>query len=160
MASFKGKTDIEWRVDLDAPTIEEIKQDHGVNLVSLESDPLGPMRNDPMLLVTVISTLCREQIDQRKMTPVQFAKQLPTPPDSMLEALQGAVIGFFPSGRASHVREVLEKFGLMNEKTDQLATAKMQQILDNPQVMKSLNAKADEVISDAIKKMTDRSPGT
>jgi len=160
MASFKGRDGSEWRVELDAPTIEEIKADHGVNLVNLETDPLGPLRNDPMMLVTVISALCREQIDAKKLTPREFAKQLPSPPDAMLDAVRDAVISFFPSGRASHIREVLEKFGQMNEKTDQLTTAKMDQVLNNPKVMAALDTKADEAIEKAIGNILGQSAGT
>jgi hypothetical protein len=160
MATFKGRTGTEWQVELDAPTIEEIKQDHGVNLVNLDKDPLGSLRNDPMLLVTVISALCREQIDAKQMSPVQFAKQLPSPPDAMLDALRDAVVNFFPSGRASHVREVLSKFDQMSEKTDQLATAKMQQVMDDPKVMQTLDAEADRVITETLASLMGQSAGT
>lgn len=160
MATFKGRNGIEWRVELDAPTIEEIKQDHGVNLVNLEKDPLGSLRGDPMLLVTVISALCRDQIDAKQLSPVMFAKQLPSPPDAMLDALRDAVIGFFPSGRASHVREVLAKFDQMSDKTDQITAAKMQQVMDDPKVMKTLNSKADEVIAEALSQLLGQGAGT
>jgi len=160
MATFKGRTGTEWRIELDAPTIEEIKQDHGVNLVNLEKDPLGSLRNDPMLLVTVISALCREQIDAKQLSPVQFAKQLPSPPDAMLDALRDAVVNFFPSGRASHVREVLMKFDQMSDKTDQITTAKLQQVIDDPKVMQTLNTKADEVIAAAMASIMAQSAGT
>ena len=160
MATFKGRNGIEWRVELDAPTIEEIKAEHGVNLVNLENDPLGPLRHDPMLLVTVISALCREQIDAKSLSPKEFAKQLPAPPDPMLDALRDAVISFFPSGRSSHVQEVLEKFGQMSEKTDQLITAKMDQVLQNPKVIATLGTKADEAINKAIESLLARNVGT
>jgi hypothetical protein len=159
MASFKGKGGIEWLIELDAPTIEAIRQDHSVSLVNLESDPLGPLRNDPMTLVTVIAAICREQIDSKSMTPVQFAKQLPSPPDAMLDALRDAVIGFFPSGRASHVREVLMKFDQMASKTDELAAAKMQQVMDDPKVMKTLGEKADQVIDQTMARIMAPSAG-
>lgn len=160
MASFKGKTGIEWRVELDAPSVEEIRTEHHVNLVNLDNDPLGPLRGDPMLLVTVISTLCREQIETKNLSPVQFAKQLPTPPDAMLDALRDAVISFFPSGRASHIQEVLEKFGQMKEKTDQLTVAKMDQVLRDPKVMAALNVKVDDQIEKTIQSLLGQNPGT
>jgi hypothetical protein len=160
MASFKGRDGTEWRVELDAPTIEEIKTDHGFNLVNLENDPLGPLRNDPMMLVTVISALCRDQTEAKKLTPREFAKQLPSPPDAMLDALRDAVINFFPSGRASHVREVLEKFGQMSEKTDQIASAKMAQVLNNPKILKALDTKADEAINKAVERLLAQNAGT
>lgn len=160
MASFKGRDGIDWRITLDAPTIEEIRSEYGISLVDLEKDPLGKVQADPMLLVTIISTVCRDQIDERKLSPREFAKQLPSPPDPMIEALRDAVISFFPSGRASHVREVLAKFDQMSEKTNQIAVLKMQQILDDPKTTKTLNAKADEEITKAMTKLTGQSAGT
>ena len=159
MATFKDQKGNDWAVKLDAPTIEEIRQDYSVNLVGLDKDPLGPLRNDPMQLVTVISVLCRDQVAAKGLSPVEFAKLLPSPPDPMLDALRDAVICFFPSGRASHIQEVLAKFDAMAAKTDELAAAKMQQVMDDPKVMRELNQKADRVIKEAIEKM-GQSPGT
>lgn len=154
MASFKDRKGNEWIIQLDAPTIEEIRDDHGISLVNLDSDPLLKLRNDPMVLVACVSVICRDQQKERGLTPLDFAKVLPSPPDAMLDAVRDAVIGFFPSGRASHVREVLAKFDQMATKTDELAQAKMTQVMDNPKVMAALNHQADEVITKAIEKLT------
>jgi hypothetical protein len=78
----------------------------------------------------------------------------------MLDALRDAVVNFFPSGRASHVREVLSKFDQMSEKTDQLATAKMQQVMDDPKVMQTLDAEADRVITETLASLMGQSAGT
>jgi len=154
MAGFTDRKGNQWRVELDAPTISEIRDEHGVNLVGFEADPLGPLRNDPMKLVTVIAAICREQISEKALSPTEFARLLPSPPDSMLDAVRDAVIGFFPSGQASHRLEVLAKFEQMASKTNDLATVKMQQILDDPEVMKTLDDKANRVIKQAIQKMS------
>jgi len=154
MAGFTDRKGNQWRVELDAPTISEIRDEHGVNLVGFEADPLGPLRNDPMKLVTVIAAICQQQISEKALSPIEFARLLPSPPDSMLEAVRDAVIGFFPSGQASHRLEVLAKFEQMASKTNDLATVKMQQILDDPEVMKTLDDKANRVIKQAIQKMS------
>lgn len=153
MASFKDRSGHAWQIDLDAPTVEAIRDEHSVNIVDLDKDPLGPLRNDPMKLVAVVSLLCRDEIAEKKLSPKQFAKLLPAPPDPMLDAIRDALINFFPSGRASHIREVLLKFDQMGAKTDELAAVKMQQLMDDPKVDRVLNAKADRVISQAIEKM-------
>ncbi len=80
----------------------------------------------------------------------EFKKSLPSPPDAMIDAVREAIIGFFPTGRASHVREVLTKFDEMNAKTDDLAVLKMKELLSNPGTMNRLNAKADEEIAKAM----------
>lgn len=134
MATFsgKGESPIQWRVELDAPTIEEVNQKHSINLVDLEKDPLSQIRSDPMKLVSVIYLVCQDQIEQVGLEPRQFAKQLPSPPDPMLDALREAIIGFFPSGRASHVREVLAKADEMAREMDKIAIEQMQAVLDDP----------------------------
>lgn len=150
MASFKDRKGSDWQIQLDAPTVDEIRTDHGVNLVGLDADPLGKLRNDPEKLVTIISVICREQIAEKSLSPVQFAKLLPSPPDPMYDAVRDAVIGFFHSGRASHILGVLTKFDQMAGKTDELAQAKMQQIMDDPKVMQRLRQKADRAIDQEI----------
>jgi hypothetical protein len=161
MASFKDRKGNEWQVQLDAPMIEEIRDDHGISLVNLDSDPLLKLRNDPMVLVACVSVICRDQQKERGLTPMDFAKVLPSPPDAMLDAVRDAVIGFFPSGRALHVREVLAKFDQMGAKTDEIAQAKMAQVMDDPKVMTAINRQADQVIAEAIQRMTtDQKLGT
>jgi hypothetical protein len=86
---------------------------------------------------------------------------MPSPPDAMLDAVRDAVIGFFPSGRALHVREVLAKFDQMAAKVDAIAESKMAQVMANPKVMSAIDKKADRLIETAIGKiMTDQSAGT
>jgi hypothetical protein len=163
MATFKDRKGNEWLVELDAPTIEEIRADHGVNLVNLETDPLLRLRNEPLVLVASVSVICRDQAKERNLSPNEFAKLMPSPPDAMLEAVRDAVIGFFPSGRASHVREVLAKFDQMGAKTDQIAESKIAQLMEDPKVMAAINRKANQVVDQAIAKMeteTDQNPGT
>lgn len=153
MASFKDRKGQDWKIELDAPTVEELRADHQINLVALDRDPLGPLRNDPMLLVTAVAVLCREQSADRGLSPVQFGKLMPSPPDSMLDAIRDAVISFFPSGRSSHIREVLSKFDQMASKTDEMAELKMQQVLSDPRLATKLKQKADLVIDQEIEKL-------
>jgi hypothetical protein len=160
MPSFKDRKGNDWQVQLDAVIIQEIKEDHGISLVNLESDPLLKLRNDPMALVACVSVICRDQQKEMGITPMDFAKLLPSPPDAMLGAVRDAVIGFFPSGRASHVREVLAKFDQMSATTDRLAETKMAAVIDNPKTMAILDAKADEIMEKAMKELQTMHVGT
>ncbi len=154
MASFTDRKGNAWTVQLDAPTIEEIREDHKIDLVNLESDPLLKLRNEPMVLVACVSTICRDQAAELKLSPMEFAKLMPSPPDAMLDAVRDAVIGFFPSGRALHVREVLAKFDQMAAKVDEIAETKMAQVMANPKVMSAIDKQADRLIETAISKLT------
>lgn len=166
MASFKDRKGNEWLVELDAPTIEEIRADHGVNLVSLETDPLLRLRNEPLVLVASVSAICRDQAKERNLSPNEFAKLMPSPPDVMLEAVRDAVIGFFPSGRASHVREVLSKFDQMGAKIDAIYLEEIDLATNDPQTTKVISQKAKKIRARALRDMemtmvteTDKSPG-
>jgi len=161
MASFKDRKGSVWSVELDAPTIEEIRADHGLNLASLETDPLLRLRNEPLVLIACASVICRDEMKERSLTEMEFMKLLPRPPDDVLNAIRDAVIGFFPSGRASHVREVLAKFDQMATKTDEIAESKIAQLMTDPKVMAAIDQKADQVIDQAVAAMmTGPSAGT
>lgn len=153
MAKFKDRDGHEWEVNLDALVLEEIEENHQVDLVNLEKDPVSRLRNDPKTLVAIIHTICRDQIDELGLEPRQFAKRLPAPPDPMLEAVENAIVDFFPSGRASHVREVLTKYEEMATKTDELARAKIRKLLDDPATFRKVDQKADQEIRAAMKEI-------
>jgi hypothetical protein len=160
MATFKDKTGQDWTVSLDPVIADEIKQDHGIELTNLANDPLLKLRTEPAVLYAVILVICREQMEERNLTREQFLKRLPMPPDLILTGIEEGITSFFPSGRHSHVREVLASYANMGQKTDELTTAKMRSMMDNPQTMKLLSAKADREIETAIKSLTDSPVGT
>lgn len=123
--------------------------------------------------MAVIHLICESQISERNLSPTEFAKLLPQPPDPLLEAIKEAVIDFFPSGRASHVREVLTKFDEMASKADEIVLAKikkmqpqiiekMTQKADDPRLMEAFSEAADENWDEAMKKVFPHlsEPGT
>jgi len=160
MATFKDKTGQDWTISLDPVIADEIKQDHGIELTNLANDPLLKLRTEPAVLYAVILVICREQMQERNLTREQFLKRLPMPPDSILTGIEESITSFFPTGRHSHVREVLASYANMGQKTDALTTAKMRSVMDNPQTMKLLSDKADREIETAIKNLTDSAVGT
>ena len=160
MAQFTDRSGQQWQVILDPVLADEIKQAHGIEVTNLEKDPMLRLRTDPMMLVAVIAILCQDQIQQRSLTPQQFAKLLPFPPDEMLTAVEAAIVNFFPTGRHSHVREVLASYTAMSAKTDELTTAKMSAVIQDPATSRALSNMADAEIAKAMKKLTDSPPGT
>lgn len=150
MATFKDKTGQEWTVSLDPVIADEIKQKHQIEIVNLEKDPMLSLRTDPMTAVAVLYLICQDQVKERNLTPEQFAKSLPFPPDRWISAIEESIVSFFPTGRASHVREVLTSYGSMASKTDALITAKMQSVSSDPRVMRAMEDKADREISKAM----------
>lgn len=152
MAKFLDKTGQEWSVDLDVLKIEEIQEDHGIRLTDLERDPLLKVRTDPTVIYPVILVLCREQRESLGLTREDFLRRMPVPPDAMIEAISEAIINFFPSGRHSHVREVLTRMDEMSMKSDEIAASKLSMIVSDPQVISKLKAKADRLFDEEMRK--------
>lgn len=153
MAAFIDRKGQSWRVELDAPLIEKVRDLHQVNLTNLEADPLLKLRNDPMILVAILYLICEDEIAERGLTPEQFAKSLPSPPDHMLEAVAEAIVNFYPTGRHSHVREVLARYQEMSEVTDAIARTKMAQILKDPKTATRLSSRADKEFDRVMEEM-------
>lgn len=163
MATFKGRGEspIEWKVELDVPTIEEVEEKHSIDLVDLEKDPLIQLRGEPRKLVAVMYLICQEQIQATGLDPKQFARQLPYPPDAMYEALKEAIIDFFPTGRASHVRGVLAKNEEMATETDKIKIEQMQEVLADPKTMERIRTKVGTTREKLIEQLfpTHSQPG-
>lgn len=160
MAQFTDKKSQVWKVDLDPVIADEIKQDHGIELTNLASDPLLKLRSDPSILYSVILVICREQMAERNLTREQFLKLIPMPPDSILTGIEESIVNFFPTGRHSHVREVLASFANMASKTDELTTVKMKAAIADPATMKLVSDQADREIAKVMKALSDSPPGT
>lgn len=76
----------------------------------------------------------------------------------MLTAIEEAIAAFFPTGRASHVAEVLAAYQQMGEETDALTTEKMRKLISDPGTKKRISEVADQQIAEAMKTLT--LPGT
>lgn len=166
MSQFQDKTGQAWDVNLDPVIALEIKDDHGIELTNLQSDPMLKLRIDPMVLVSTMSVICRDQMQERNLSPTDFMKLLPMsaehPSDEMLAAVQEAIVSFFPTGRASHVAEVLAGFVKMGEETDALTTEKMRALLNDPATRQRISEVADLQIKEAMQNLSQTSlqPGT
>jgi len=150
VSKFKDKTGKEWTIILDPILVEEVNEDHAIELTKLESDPLTKLRNDTMMLVAVVCVLCRDEREEMQMSRKDFVKGLKFPPDEMLAAVGESIIDFFPSGRASHVREVLTAGEEMAAVTDQIASAEMLSTIQNPETKTRLSSLAKCEIDRAI----------
>lgn len=158
MAKFKDKTGREWLVELDVLKVEEIEQDHGIKLTDLERDPLLSLRNDPGILAAVILVICRDQREAEGLSREQFIRLMPQPPDPMLDAITEGIVNFFPSGRASHVREVLARMEQMAMMTDEIAANKLAVVISDPAVIAKLKAKGDQFFDAEVSRILTADP--
>ena len=153
MAAYKDESGNEWRVRLDAISLDEIKADHGIDLVDLEHDPLRRVINDGRILAAILLVICRDDREAKGVTHEQFVRAIPQPPDVAIEALREALISFFPSGQSSHRREDLARLDRMAAITREMGARKAEQVMADPSVMKKLEAKADQVVGAEIERL-------
>jgi len=139
-----------WNVELNGPLLDRIEQLHSVDLSDLDNDPLQKLRNNPRKLIAVLYLICEKQIQAATIEPEDFAESLPYPPDEILEAIGEAIVNFFPTGRHTHVREILAKFAQMAAKADEILVAKMTQVFSDQRTTDALSSKADEACEAAI----------
>jgi len=167
-ATFQDKKNRKWTLQLDPILIDDISKSHGVNLVDLKKDPLLSLRADPMKLVCVIAMICDEARQEQEIDERDFGRSMPFPPDPMIEALQSAIVDFFPTGQASHVREVLAEMEKMAQTTDRLMLAEVRQVATSPLLATSLSLKArneleklvEELCSQTSEPLTSKSTDT
>lgn len=151
MATYKDKQQTTWSINLDVVVLEKIRDLHKIELANLETDPLLLIRAKPEKLVQVMHVLCQDQIDEKGKTDTDFGKSADT--TTMLDALSEAIIEFFPTGQASHVRAVLAKHEEMARTTDELILAKMDRLMSDPNTKKRLNEKANVEIDKELEAM-------
>jgi hypothetical protein len=140
--TFLDKKSRKWTLSLDPILVDDIAKEHGVNLVDLKKDPLITLRSDPMKLVCVVAMICDEARQEQQIDERDFGRAMPFPPDPMIEALQAAIVDFFPTGQASHVREVLAEMETMAQTTDRLMLEQVRQVTTSPSLATSLSSRA------------------
>lgn len=130
--SFQDKNGKSWTILLDAPTLEDIKNQFKVDLTALSEDPFNQLAADPIKLVNILYLVCKDQCDQQGVTSREFGRNLKPGLDEPTEALLEALIDFFPSGKRSSIRALLSTNQEMNEK----GTLEMVKKLQDPKIQK------------------------
>lgn len=153
MAQFTDSQNRVWQIKLTGPVLQRVKDSMQVELSNLETDPMLKLRNDPLILQMAVYLLCQSQVEKVGISPDDFADSLPTPPDAMIEAVEAAIVNFFPSTKHTHVREVLSKYSEMTAKTDEIARAKMARIIADPKSLERIGRKADQEIEAEMKRI-------
>jgi hydrogenase maturation factor HypE len=152
MAKFTDSLNRDWEIKLTASILQAIKEEFQISLTDLEKDPMRKLENDPIALQTIVLVICRKQIDSLGISQDEFLDALPSPPDEIIEAVEDSIVNFYPSGKHSHVREVLMRFREMSQKTDQLAMAKMKKLIEDPKSIELIGKRADREIAEAMAK--------
>lgn len=150
MPEFTDTNGKVWSVRLDAPTIADVRRDCGVDLADMDGKVANQLENDPVLLVNVLYVVCREQAVQASISDRDFGRSLVGDPIGVAtKALTDAITDFFPSGKRTLLRSLVNKQGEIRDKGTQLAMAK----LNNPVLEASLVAAMESKMDAEILKL-------
>lgn len=120
MATFKDKQGTDWLIELDPFLVGDVHKHTGVSLYEAFDDNaalLAQLGKDSPLLATVLYWLCKEQIDELKLSQREFGKRLVGDPlEAGLMALLEELADFFPdSRRRAAIRRMIEAASKVNE---------------------------------------------
>lgn len=124
MAVFTDTNGYEWRVGLDAFTLEDVRKDAGVDLADLSAGGWATIETDAGAVVRVLAVVCRGEIAARKWSSRDFAKGLR---GEAIQAGRAALLtegaDFFPQSEWSAIQSNLKKRMANQEQTADMATA-------------------------------------
>lgn len=111
MPKFTDADGREWLVDLTLPDVRRVKKELDVDLLDEQRDVYVRLIDSTETLVDVISVLLTDQIKERQLDAVGFAKALRTEAvlDAATEALLEGIVAFSPRRRRAALQSLLKK---------------------------------------------------
>lgn len=150
MADFRDAQERSWVLKLDAPSIRAVRDSCGVDLIDLESQAFLSLADDPVLLVDVLWTLCRDQAASQGVTERQFGESLVGDPiQGATEALLKSILDFFPARKRSLLTSLVEESEAIRAQSEQMA---LDQIRD-PRLRKRLADAMEKRIGGELEKI-------
>lgn len=118
METFKDKNGTVWSIELNVGSARKVKSDCGIDLLNtiaidangLNVNLLDALATDSYLLVSVLVSLCRKQMDERRVAEEDFYELFDG--DSIqcaVDALIKEVINFFPPSKRKILSMIYEK---------------------------------------------------
>lgn len=157
MASFKDKSEREWKIQLDAPTILKVREEVDPKFMlgddSEEENTCTRLGDDQVLLCLVLYVLCADQCEAARIGQASFMKDVIGDGDTIQaagEALETAIVNFIQPRKRKWVKTVVEKTRAMED----LAIAKGLAKLDDPALMAKWEASIDAQMDAALDGLT------
>lgn len=111
MRIFKDKNGADWPIEIDLSVVTRVYRDTGINLNDLIlTDKHAKLGDDPETLGRLLWSLCESTARERSIAPEAFPRIFNGDAlEEAMNALADACADFFPSGRRSLARNVIEK---------------------------------------------------
>jgi hypothetical protein len=143
MQVFKDAAGRDWKIEINLYARGEVLARAGIDFLDVESIK---QLSDLDTLGRVFYALCREQIDEQKLTERQFAEAFKGDAfDRATAALNAELCDFFPSGKRQVMMKTLKEIQGLNE----MALANAHEILDSGQ-LRSLMARQLKDLSGSL----------
>lgn len=156
MTTFRDTNGREWVIRLDGPTVREIRQALGVDLVD-NGQGLAKLEQDIVLLVDTLWLLCRDQAAEG-YTERDFGRALNGDVlGKAAEALTGAALDFFPPARRSLVASLVEKQRSVMRHAEQAVMEKLSATATDEQIREALERTLEDELKAALQKYTPSS---
>jgi hypothetical protein len=124
MSVFRDSNGNEWRVALDAFTLDDVRKDAGVDLADLSAGGWATIETDAGAVVRVLAVVCRDEIKARNWNSREFAKGLR---GEAIQAGRAALLtegaDFFPVSEWSAIQSNWRKRKANLEQTTDMMTA-------------------------------------
>ena len=158
MRTFKDNQDRVHELSVNHTSIKRVKSMLDVDLLTaVGGDMIEQLATSPMLLVDVVYVLCKPQLDQHGISDEQFGESMAGDAiDGAAAALLGDLVDFFPQRQRTMLKNAIEKYHTLADKTVDLASSK----LDDPRMEKKLLAKLERDLDQAIDGLDSDSSGT
>jgi hypothetical protein len=168
MATFRDKKNREWTLELDGPTVQEVRAEtcgnvnckhrplsqqgcDGIDLADLTGKTFERLDQDMCLLVDVLWLLCRDQATAKGISDSDFGRSLGG--DSISEAAKALVracCDFLPPTK----RQYLERTDAKRVRMAELALQRGIQKIEDPEtearLLKNLDDKLEQRLQDQL----------
>ena len=160
MKTFRDSAGREWAITIDVNAIKRVMKapiDYlgeplKVNLLALvepESDLLKKVVAYPPLICDIAYALCKPQCDEKNVTDEEFGRAMAGDVlERVLDLILEETIDFFPPGRRTVLRRVLEKSRRFATKAKTLTSARLE--------AGELDAAIDEILEPMLEKLQPR----
>lgn len=170
MSQFLDSKQRPWNLELDAPTIELVRQRtcpdndcshdpytapcRGLDLANLNGKAMDRLAEDPVLLVRVLTMLCTEQLQTTGITATDFGQSLVgdglgRATDAMLES----IAGFFHGKK----RELARAMAAKSKKVVELGITKAIGKIEDPRLETQLLDEMDRRMEAALQRALTQS---
>jgi hypothetical protein len=156
VATFRDITGREWRVEFDAFTLDDIRQELQIDLADPTASGFAKIEADDVALVKVLSIAVRDELRAGNRSPRDFARDVVREAiESARESIVRAAENFFPPKRWSEIQSNWEK-RRTNQRiiADGQELAKMLPVLKD--AMRAIEALPPEMKDGAILEMREQ----